>query len=284
MNLTVAFIGLGSQGAPIAKHLAPAGFPTRVFDLVAERMDEAVVSGATAASSAAEAADGADVIGICVPADEHVRAVCYGDDGLLAGVKPGAVIAIHSTVLPDAVLEVAVAAAQRDIDVLDACVTGGPARAVTKDIAFLVGGTEDVLERARPVLAATSRQIIHAGELGNGARLKLCINLLTYIQWAAAYESFQLARAVGLPVEIFEEAGTSNGQLTDLQQQFLVMHKLPDELRLSDEAQRNLRGFQAIAEKDLRWALRLADQADLDLPVGELVSRLMGRIYGVEEG
>jgi 3-hydroxyisobutyrate dehydrogenase len=281
MSLTVAFIGLGSQGAPIAKHLAPAGFPTRVFDLVAERMDEAVASGATAASSAAEAADGADVIEICVPEDDHVRVVVAE---VLPTAKPGAVIAIHSTVLPDAVLEVAVAAAQRDIDVLDACVTGGPARAVTKDIAFLVGGTEDVLERARPVLAATSRQIIHAGELGNGARLKLCINLLTYIQWAAAYESFQLARAVGLPVEIFEEAGTSNGQLTDLQQQFLVMHKLPDELRLSDEAQRNLRGFQAIAEKDLRWALRLADQADLDLPVGELVSRLMGRIYGVEEG
>lgn len=279
----VAFIGLGSQGAPIAAHLAPAGFDTRVFDLVAERMEEAVAAGAIAATSPANAADGADVIAICVPEDDHVRDVVTGDDGVLATARAGAVIAIHSTVLPETILEVAAAAAEHGVDVLDACVTGGPARAVTKDIAFLVGGDEDVLDRARPVLEATSRQVLHAGELGNGARLKLCINLLTYIQWAAAHESFQLARAVGLPVEVFEEAGTSNGQLTDLQRQFLVMHKLADDVRLSDDVQRNLRGFRAIAEKDLRWALKLADEVGLDLPVGRLVSQSMGRIYGVAE-
>lgn len=278
--MRVAFIGLGSQGAPIAAHLAPAGFETRVFDVVADRMAEAVASGATAASSSAEAADGADLVAICVPEDDHVRDVA---DEVLTTAQAGAVIAIHSTVLPDTVLEVAERAAERGVDVIDACVTGGPARAITKEIAFLVGGSEDAIDRARPVLEATSKQVLHAGELGNGSRLKLAINLLTYIQWAAAYESFSLARAIGLPAETFEEAGTSNGQLTDLQQQFLVMHKLPDELRLADEAQEHLRGFQRIAEKDLRWALTLAEQVGLDLPVGRLVAAQMGRIYGVED-
>lgn len=280
MSLTIAFIGLGSQGAPIAKHLAPAGFDTRVFDLVAERMDEAVASGATAAASAAEAADGADVICICVPEDDHVREVVAE---LLTTAKPGAVVAVHSTVLPDTILEVAAAARARGVDLLDACVTGGPARAATRDLTYLVGGSTDVIDHARPVLAASSSRIIHAGELGNGSRLKLCINVLTYIQWAAAYESFSLARAIGLPDEVFEEAGRANGQLTGLQQQFLALHKLPDELRSAPGSQDNLRGFQRIGEKDLAWALKLATQVGLDLPVGRLVSESMGRIYGVED-
>lgn len=278
--MRVAFIGLGSQGAPIAAHLAPAGFDTRVFDVVSDRMAEGVASGAAAAGSSAEAADGADVIAICVPEDDHVRQVVAD---VLTTAKPGAVIAVHSTVLPDTVLEVASAAAERGVDVIDACVTGGPARAITKEIAFLVGGSEDAIARARPVLEATSKQVLVAGELGNGARLKLALNLLTYIQWAAAYESFSLARAIGLPDELFEEAGTSNGQLTDLQKQFLVMHKLPAEMRSTAEAQAHLLGFQRIAEKDLRWALTLAEQVGLELPVGQLVAGQMGRIYGVDD-
>ncbi|MDX1511785.1 MAG: NAD(P)-dependent oxidoreductase [Nitriliruptorales bacterium] len=280
---TVAFIGLGSQGAPIAAHLAPAGFETRVFDVVEERMEAAAATGAVATSSSAEAAAGADVIEVCVPEDDHVRDVITGPGGVLESAPAGAVIAIHSTVLPDTVIAMAEAAAERGIHVIDACVTGGPARAITRDIAYLVGGSDEAVDLAEPVLAATSKEILRAGELGNGARLKLCVNVLTYIQWAAAYESFAMAKAVGLPVEIFEEAGRSNGQLTDLQRQFLALHKIPDEVRESEDAQRNLRGFQAIAEKDLRWALRLADDAELDLPVSRLVATSMARIYGVSD-
>ena len=132
----------------------------------------------------------ADVIGICVPADDHVRAVVNGPQGLLAGVKPGAVIAIHSTILPATALEIAEAARPLGVAVLDACVTGGAARAQQKQITYIVGGDADALEKARPVFESHSVKIIHAGALGNGAKLKLCINLVTYIQWAAAYESF----------------------------------------------------------------------------------------------
>ena len=101
MAIRVGFIGLGNQGKPIAAHLAPAGFETTVYDLADEPVQELVAGGARAAKSPREVGERADVIGICVPADEHVRAVVYGEDGLLAGVKPGAVIAIHSTILPE---------------------------------------------------------------------------------------------------------------------------------------------------------------------------------------
>ena len=282
MALRVGFIGLGNQGKPIAAHLAPAGFETTVFDVVAAPMEELAAGGAQAAASPREVAAAADVIGICVPEDAHVRAVVAGPDGILESASPGTVLAIHSTILPDTAQALAEQAADKQVAVLDACVTGGAARAAQKQLTYMVGGDADALEKARPMLEASSVKIIHAGELGNGARLKLCINLITYIQWAAAYESFQLAKGVGLPQEVLEEAGQSNGQITDLMMQYLAVHKMPEEARTGDAIQTLMRGHTRIAEKDLAWALQLARGAGVSLPVGGLVSQMMGRLYGVE--
>jgi 3-hydroxyisobutyrate dehydrogenase-like beta-hydroxyacid dehydrogenase len=199
-------------------------------------------------------------------------------------MKPGGVVLIHSTILPGTVAEVAAAAAANDIAVLDACVTGGAARAENKEITYLVGGPKEALERARPYFEATSKiEIVYAGELGNGAKLKLCLNLMTYIQWAAAYEPMALAQAIGLPLDVLERAGKANGQLTDLMSNFLVAHKLPDEARKSEGFQNLMRGHMQIAEKDLAWALKLAREAGVALPIGSLVSQSMARLYGVED-
>jgi 3-hydroxyisobutyrate dehydrogenase len=283
MSIRAGFIGLGNQGKPIAAHLAPAGFETTVYDIAEAPVRELVAGGARAAASPREVGERADVVGICVPADEHVRAVVYGADGLLAGVKPGAVIAIHSTVLPSTAIEIADAARPLGVSVIDACVTGGAARAQQKQITYMVGGDADALEKARPLLEATSAKVIHAGPLGNGAKLKLCINLITYIQWAAAYESFALAKAIGLPQQVLEEAGQSNGQLTALMIAYLAGLKLPEAVRKSEGVQKLMRSHMAIAEKDLAWVLSLARQAEVSLPVGGLVSQLMARLYGVED-
>jgi 3-hydroxyisobutyrate dehydrogenase-like beta-hydroxyacid dehydrogenase len=133
------------------------------------------------------------------------------------------------------------------------------------------------------MLEATSVKVVHAGELGNGAKLKLCINLITYIQWAAAFESFTLAKAVGLPQAVLEEAGQANGQLTPLMIAYLGAHKLPEAARRSDGIQAMLRGYLKVAEKDLAWVLRLARQTEVSLPVSGLVSQLMARLYAVED-
>ena len=282
--MRVGFIGLGNQGKPIAAHLAPAGFDTSVYDLAPEPVAELVAGGAKAATSPKEVGASTDVVGICVPEDAHVRAVVFGDDGLLAGMSEGGVILIHSTVLPETATEVAEAAAEKRVAVMDACVTGGAARAQNKQITYLVGGSEDALERARPYLEATSEvPLVHAGPLGAGAKLKLCINLITYIQWAAAYESMALARAVGLPQEVLEQAGRSNGQLTEMMVMFLATHKAPEEARASEGFQSLMRNHMQIAEKDLAWALTLARQSGVALPVGSLVSQSMARLYGVND-
>jgi len=284
MTIRTGFIGLGNQGKPIAAHLAPAGFETTVTDLDREPVDELVAAGAKAAASPREVGENADVVGICVPEDEHVRAVVLGEQGLLAGLPRGGVILIHSTVLPQTATEIAQAAEPKDVLVMDACVTGGAARAAQKQITYLVGGSDEALAKARPYFEATTRiDVIHAGALGSGCKLKLCINLITYIQWAAAYESMALARAVGLPQEILEQAGRSNGQLTDMMLAFLAGHKAPPEIREGEAFQKLMRGHMEIAEKDLAWALALARKAGVALPVGGLVSQSMARLYGVKD-
>ncbi len=283
-SLRVGFIGLGNQGKPIAAHLAPAGFETTVYDVVEAPMAELAADGAKAAKSPREVGANADVVGICVPEDKHVLAVVLGEDGLLAGMSPGGVILIHSTVLPDTASQVESAAKEQGIAVVDACVTGGEARAKVKQITYLIGGDEAAVDKARPYFEATSEvPIIHAGELGNGAKLKLCINLITYIQWAAAYESLHLAKAAGLPVEVLEAAGKSNGQITPMMQQYMTGLKLPPEVRSNEDFQALMRNHTAIAEKDLTWVLQLARTNGLRLPVAGLVSQSMARFYGVIE-
>jgi 3-hydroxyisobutyrate dehydrogenase-like beta-hydroxyacid dehydrogenase len=255
MPVRVGFIGLGNQGKPIAAHLVPAGFETTVYDVVREPVDELVAAGARAGATPREVGAAADLVGICVPEDRHVRAVVLGEAG-----------------------------AGRGVEVLDACVTGGAARAANRQHTYLVGGPQTAFEKARPYFAATSDvEPIHAGELGNGAKLKLCVNLTTYIQWAAAYEPMLLARAIGLPQEVLEKAGRANGQLTDLMLAYLAGHKAPESARRSAAYQSLMRNHMLIAEKDLAWVMQLAREGGVALPVGSLVSQLMARLYGVED-
>ena len=283
MGTRVGYIGLGNIGKPLAARLVPAGFETTVYDIAEAPVRELVEAGAKAASSPREVAQNADVIGICVPEDRHCFQVMEGDDGILAGAAEGTIVAIHSTVQPSTILTLAETAAAHSVSLLDAAVTGGEFRAKQGAVTYLVGGDAEVVEKIRPYLDASSSHIVHAGELANGAKLKLAINVLGYLQFAAAYESFSLAKASGLPIEVFEEAGKSNGQLTELMAQYLAMHKLPEEAAHADDFQKLVAGHTRIAEKDLAWALQLAKESGISLPVSGLVSQLMARIYRLDD-
>ena len=283
MALRVGFIGLGDMGRPMAERLVAEGIETSVYDLAEAPVRALVALGARAAASPREAAVGSQLVGVCVPSDDDVRAVCLGKEGLFEGAGRGMLVAIHSTVLPATVIELAAAGAERGVIVFDACVTGGAQRARDKQLTYLVGGDPKHLETARPAFEASAEKIIHCGDLGNACKTKLCINLITYLQWAAAYESATLAKAVGLPLQVLEEAGLANGQLTPLMVRFLVGFKLPDEVRKSEALQKTLRGHMVVAEKDLAWSLQLARKAGVSLPAAGLVSQLMARLYGVED-
>jgi 3-hydroxyisobutyrate dehydrogenase len=284
MTLRAGYIGLGNIGKPMASCWIGAGFETAVYDVVEAPVAELVGQGAKAAPSPRGVGAAADVIGICVRDDDDVRAVLLGDDGVLAGAAKGAVVMIHSTVHPATAMEMSAAGSERGVAVIDAAITGGDQRAAAGDLVIMAGGDPEALAKARPILDACAKSgVFHCGELGNGMKTKLCINLVTYLQWLAGYEGLKLARAAGLPLEVFEEVGLANGQITPLMARFLTMHKLPDEARRSEGIQALVRGHTLVAEKDLHLALQLARENGISLPGGGLVSQLMARIYGLED-
>lgn len=282
MSLKTGFVGLGNIGKPMALRLPKAGLETTVFDIAAGPVQELAAAGAKAARSPREVAAASDVVGVCVQTDAQVRQVVEGEDGLLAGARPGLVIAIHSTVLPACVDAVNAAAAPRGVAVVDACVTGVP-RAPEPNFKLFLGGDPAAIAKIEPYTSAIAVRVIQAGALGNSCKVKICLNLITYLQWTAAFESAALAKGVGLPLEVLEEVGRSNGQLTDLMIQYLALHKAPAAARQSADMQAYLRTNMHVAEKDLAHALALAREAGVALPGAALVSQLMARIYLVDD-
>jgi 3-hydroxyisobutyrate dehydrogenase-like beta-hydroxyacid dehydrogenase len=281
MPIRCGFIGLGIMGKALAGNLVPRGLPTIVYDIDEAAMRELVEGGAKPATGAAEVARNADVIGICVPADQHVRNVLCGEQGVFANASRGSVVAIHSTVHPSTIEAMAAEGAPRGVDVLEVPVAGGPVRAAKGDAFYMVAGDRAAFEKARPYLEAAAGKITFAGELGRAAKLKLALNVLTNISWAAALEGMQLAKAMGLPQELYEEGGQATTMLNDLHLQYLSPYKLADEAFRSKQLQSYLRGRMEIAQKDLDLALEMAREHGIAMPVTGLVAQLAAKVYGV---
>jgi 3-hydroxyisobutyrate dehydrogenase-like beta-hydroxyacid dehydrogenase len=177
--MRTGFVGLGYIGKPMALRLPAAGLETAVFDIVAAPVQELAGAGAKTAASPEEVATACDVVGICVQTDAQVRAVIEREDGLLAGAKPGLVIAIHSTILPSTAVEMSELAAKHGVDVVDACVSGNT-RAADPMFKLYVGGEAAQVERIRPYLTAIAAdRVMHVGPLGSGCKAKICLNLIT---------------------------------------------------------------------------------------------------------
>ena len=281
--MRTGFVGLGYIGKPMALRLPAAGLETTVFDIVPAPVQELTSAGAKAAASPAEVAAACDVVGICVQTDAQVRAVIQGEDGLLAGAKPGLVIAIHSTILPSTAQAMNAVAAKHGVEVVDACVSGNT-RAADPMFKLYVGGEPAQVEKIRPYLAAIAAdRVIHAGALGSGCKAKICLNLVTYLQWLAAFEGSVLAQGAGLTIDMYEKVGRSNGQLTDMMCAYLAAHKLPEPARKSEAYQHYVTTQMHNAEKDLACALDLAREAGVALPGAALVSQLMARIYLIDD-
>lgn len=282
MSSRAGFIGLGNIGLPMARRLAAAGLETSVYDVVPGRA--AQVAGAREAASPREVAAASDVIGLCVRDDADVRAAMLGDTGVLAGAARGAIVAIHSTVQPATVVEVAALAAGSGVAVVDACITGGAAGASAGTLTVMVGGDAAEIEAARAFFDCFAKKVVHTGPLGSGCKMKLCNNLMTYLAWTAAYEAMLLARAAGLPQDKLEEVTGSNGNFTEPMRAFIALHKAPPATRGSDGFQAMMRGFVEIAEKDLAATLALARECGITLPGTAMASQIMARVYGLEDG
>jgi 3-hydroxyisobutyrate dehydrogenase len=197
----VAILGLGLMGTGMARRLLSQGFQVAVYNRSREKAEALASDGATVAGSPGEAAAKAQVVIGMVADDAASRAVWLGENGAIAGAAPGTVLIESSTLSSGWVRELAAAAWGRKCEFLDAPVTGTKPHAASGELLFLVGGSGQALETARPVLAALSRDIVHLGPTGSGATMKLVNNFLCGVQAASFAEAMALVEASGLDRE-----------------------------------------------------------------------------------
>lgn len=192
----VGFVGLGSQGGPMAQRIVDEGFPTTVWARRPEQARPFADHGATVAASLVELGAASDVLCVCVVADRDVEAVLNGPDGALAEVAPGTVVVVHSTVHPDTCRRLQ--ADHPDVHVVDAPVSGGGHKAAARELLVMVGGDPGAVERCRPVLATFANPLVHLGPVGAGQEAKLLNNALFVAQLGLTADAYTVAVGRGL--------------------------------------------------------------------------------------
>lgn len=275
--MSIGFIGLGNIGKPMARHLLKLGEPVCVHDLAQAPLRELAGLGAQVMAPRLMAQQ-CRLIGLCVRDEGEVECLLHGDEGLLQGMAPDSIIAVHSTVAQAAILRWSRQAALRRVHLLDAPITGGAAGAEAADLVYLVGGAKELVERCRAVFATSGRSIIHAGPVGAGIALKLCNNLMSYAAFAAMHEADTLARAAGLDPALLLEVGRANGVVTPQMEAF-VGNRAKAAAAGPAALRRAFAPFGALAAKDLAAALDSAAQLDLPLPLTERVAQVVEAVF-----
>ncbi|MEQ8841040.1 MAG: NAD(P)-binding domain-containing protein [Acidimicrobiales bacterium] len=281
MGATVGYIGLGAMGGAMAGRLAESGFDLRVFDLSTDAVAAAVAKGAVAAASGAALAGECAHISICVPDDAAVMEVVTGEKGILESCAAGATIAVHSTVHPHTVRDLAVLAAERGVAVFDAGVAGGAAAAEVGDLSIMVGVPEGGLtDVARSVLDCCGGAVFEAGPVGAGMAMKVAFNVMTYFQQAAVSAAHQVVVSEGSDPEQLLAAWRHVGQLGTLSERFFPLVTMAADTKVGDFGS-FLDSNIYLAEKDLELAASLGRESGRPMPVVETVRDSMRLVYGM---
>jgi len=205
-DLRIGFIGLGNVGGQLAGNLLRHGVTLTVRDIDAARVAALVARGARAAASPRELAAGVDVVITCLPSPAVCAAVMEAEDGVLAGLAPGALWLEMSTTDHEEVRRLAARVAERGATALECPVSGGCHRAASGNISIFAGGTRAAFERALPVLAILGQRLLHTGPLGSASQLKVLTNYLCTVHLAALAEALTVARVAGLDLNTAYEA------------------------------------------------------------------------------
>lgn len=269
----VAMIGLGQMGAPMAVNAINAGLDVAVFDVSPDATSAFSDLNARIALSPADAARAADIVCIVVFNDEQTTEVIAGTDGVLTTLRPGAVIAIHSTIAPETVQSLERVARNEGIQVIDAGISGGTSGANAGTLLTMVGGPKDAVTKAMPALNSFSKEVIHAGALGAGLALKLARNAAGYICMSAMHEAMQIAASSGVPLDVLQHTIAETGVFEQALSPFLFGGPAPLSDADSDSLREILSHLCALGEKDLDQALALAEALGVVVPVTETTRR-----------
>jgi 3-hydroxyisobutyrate dehydrogenase-like beta-hydroxyacid dehydrogenase len=194
----IGFIGTGAMGSALLSRLRLADVKTVAFDVSPAAVAAARVEGAEILTSAKAVAQASTLIDVVVRTDQEVLDCTLGQDGLLEGAAPGALVLLHSTIRPSTTKKVAEAAADKRVNVIDACMTAVPTVVRAGGLTFLVGGQKAFFERAKPHLLKMAKEAIHMGPLGCGNVTKLFKNMVSAAEGLIVYEALQIAKAGGV--------------------------------------------------------------------------------------
>jgi 2-hydroxy-3-oxopropionate reductase len=268
----VGVVGLGAMGMPMARNLLKRGHTVTVYARRAEAMTVLAGAGARRAGSPAEVASVSDVTITVVTDTAAVEAVVLGPGGIVEGARAGSVVIDHSTIDPDGARRLAASLKARDIDMLDAPVSGGAAIAEAGTLSIMAGGDETVLDRVRPILECYGATIVHIGPSGAGQVAKACNQICTIVNMLGAAEAMLLAERAGVDANKVKDVmmtGFGGSRMLGLQ--------APKMLRRDFDGKVESR----LHYKDIHIVLAMARALGIELPgssaAADVLSKLQNR-------
>ncbi len=269
----VGFVGLGAMGGRMAKRLLDAGHRVVGYNRTAEKARALVAAGLVLEKSPRAVAEGVDAVLSMVTDDKALRAIALGPDGVIAGLRPGAVWAEMSTVSPEVTRELGAAITARGAALIDAPVSGSPITLEAGQLSFMVGGDPAALEKVRPCLLAIGPTITHVGELGLAVTMKIATNLGLAVQMLAFSEAVVLAEKAGIARERAVEV-----LLKSVIASPMIKYRGPFVLGMPAEALFDVN----MAQKDLGLALSMGRALGVPLPSVALVDELLSAARGLD--
>jgi 3-hydroxyisobutyrate dehydrogenase-like beta-hydroxyacid dehydrogenase len=253
----VGILGLGQMGGPMAKHLAARGFQVTAYDPVRDACRKAEANGARIVSSAREVAAACELAIIVVGFDKDVETVTFGKDGIMAGAKPGLIVALGSTCSPQYTLALAKRMKEKGVTLLDIPLTRGEPAAVAGKLLVLGAGDAEAFEACRPAFSTFASDVFHLGEAGAGQVAKMVNNLILWACTAANDEGLRLGQALGVDPEKMRAA---------------LHHSSAQNWSMDQRAEDTGMPW---AEKDMSIVLREADLQRMSLPLAGSIKEVI---------
>ena len=263
---TVAFVGLGIMGAPMAGHLVDAGFDVIGVNRSPEKVQELVERGGRGADTIADAAREADVVAVMVPDSPDVQEVLAGDGGVFDTAKPGTLVIDFSSIRPDVTADLAAQAKEKGLRILDAPVSGGQAGAEAGSLSIMVGGEEADFDAARPVLDAVGKTIVHVGPNGSGQTVKAANQLIVAGNIQLLAEAVAFLEAYGVDTKAALTVlggGLAGSKVLDQKGENMLARSFQPGFRIE------------LHDKDLGIVTSAAREAGVVIPLGAVVAQLM---------
>src|SRR5215204_7784064 len=262
----VGFIGLGIMGRPMAKNLIEAGYDLVVYNRTREKTEELASEGATVAGSPKEVAEQSDVSITMLPDSPQVEEVLAGEEGVLEGIKEGALVVDMSTISPVVTGELAKKAEEKGASMLDAPVSGGDVGAIDGTLSIMVGGGEEEFERALPLFEVMGETVTHVGPVGTGQVVKAANQIVVALTIEAVSEALVLGSKGGVPPEKILDVlggGLAGNKVMEVKREKMLEHSFDPGFRVE------------LHHKDLGIALAAGREYGVTLPVTAIVDQML---------